>query len=204
VILIRDFETGNPAYEIYTFNRQVVTVPVGEGTGRENTESWVEGLARQEVEREIRSIARGHVDVEFKSGDRAVVYVDESDISAVIGTGGGRIDDIENQLGIDIDVRTHDERPDAGGGPGRSGGSGASGGGPASGDVVTPEVTGQHVIVPVDGHVGETVEVQADGEYLFTATVGRGGEIQVSRGSANAEELEDAIDRRRQISIVPA
>jgi len=26
VILIRDFETGQPAYEIYTFNRQVVTV----------------------------------------------------------------------------------------------------------------------------------------------------------------------------------
>ena len=48
------------------------------------------------------------------------------------------------------------------------------------------------------------VEVQADGEYLFTATVGRGGDIQVSRGSAIADELEDAVDRKRQITVVPA
>ena len=47
----------------------------------------------------------------------------------------------------------------------------------------------------------ETVEVQADGEYLFTATVGRGGDVQVTRGSAIAEELERAIDERRTISV---
>jgi ATPase len=45
--------------------------------------------------------------------------------------------------------------------------------------------------------------VQADGEYLFTATVGRGGDIKVSRGSAIAEELERAIDAERMVSIVP-
>jgi len=56
----------------------------------------------------------------------------------------------------------------------------------------------------MEGHAGETVEVQADGEYLFTATVSRGGEIQVSRGSAIAEELERAIDHNRQITVVPS
>jgi len=44
--------------------------------------------------------------------------------------------------------------------------------------------------------------VQAGGEYLFTATVSRGGEIQVSRGSAIADDLEDAIDRKRPITVV--
>ena len=58
-------------------------------------------------------------------------------------------------------------------------------------------------MLPVDGYVGETVEVRAGEEYLFTATVSRGGEIQVSRGSAIAEELEAAIDRGRRISVVP-
>jgi len=70
------------------------------------------------------------------------------------------------------------------------------------GDVVQPEITSRHVVIRMDEHVGETVEVRADGEYLFTATVGRGGDIQVSRGSAIAEELEDAIDRKRQITVV--
>ena len=200
VITIQDFDTGQPEYEIYTFNRQVVTVPLN---GEDRDESGVSRLARQEVEREIRSIARGHVEVEIQGQDRATVYVEDRDISSVIGKGGGRIQDVENRLGIDIDVRTFDERPGSGSG-GTGGSSSGNAGGPQMGQTVTPEVTGQHVLIPMDGHAGETVEVQADGEYLFTATVGRGGEIRVSRGSAIAEELERAIDRRQRITVVPS
>jgi ATPase len=208
VITIRDFATDEPAYEIYTFNNQVVTVPMD----GEESESGVSRIARQEVEREIRSIARGHVDVEIQGSNRAVVYVEDSEISGVIGKGGGRISDVEDRLGIEIDVRTHDENPtggagagsgSAGGGSGGTGGGGSGGAGGA-GEAVTPEITSRHVVIGLDGHAGETVEVQADGEYLFTATVSRGDEIQVSRGSAIAEELEKAIDRGRQITVVPS
>jgi ATPase len=199
VIQITDFETGTPAYEIYTFNRQVVTVPL-DGDGE--SETGVSRLAKKEVEREIRSIARGHVEVELKGQNEAVVYVEEDDISYVIGKGGGRISDVENRLGIDIDVRTLDERPSGGSGGGDSGGAGDAA---REGTVVTPEVTSRHVVVDVSGgaDVGETVEVRADDEYLFTATVGRGGEIQVSRGSAIADELERAIDEKRRITVLP-
>jgi len=55
----------------------------------------------------------------------------------------------------------------------------------------------------MDANVGETVEVEANGEYLFTATVGRDGEIQLSRGTAVAEELERAIDDGRYVTAVP-
>ncbi|ELZ29776.1 ATPase [Halogeometricum pallidum JCM 14848] len=198
VIQVTDFETDAPAYEIYTFNRQVVTVPIGdEAEGRDET--GVSRLARQEIEREIRSIARGHVEVELQGQEKATVYVDEDDISYVIGKGGGRISDIEDRLGIDIDVRTHEDNPAQ---SSASGGSGGSGG--EEGDVVTPEVTSRHVVVRMDDHVGETVEVRADGDYLFTATVSRGGDIQVSRGSAIADELEQAIDRKQKITVHPA
>jgi ATPase len=205
VITIEDFETGRPEYEIYTFNRQVVTVPL---TEEDREESGVSRIAKSEIEREIRSIARGHVSVDIVSQDRAVVYVEEADISSVIGKGGGRIQDIENRLGIDIDVRTHAENPAiSGSGGGGSGGGGSTGAGSRStgaGQVVTPEITSRHVVVPVEGHAGETVEVQADGQYLFTATVSRGGEVQVSRGSAIADELEQAIDRQQTITVVPS
>ncbi|MXR52802.1 PIN domain-containing protein [Halovenus sp. WSH3] len=196
VIMVTDFETGQPEYEIYTFNRQVVTVPIGEDEGGD---SGVDQIAKQEIEREIRSIAHGHVEVDLRGGNTAVVWVEERDISSVIGKGGGRISEIEDRLGIDIDVRTFDEQPDSAGGT--SSGAIGSGGG---GITVRPEVTSRHVIIPLDGHAGETVEVQADGEYLFTATVSRGGEIQVSRGSAIAEELESAIDHGKTITVVPS
>lgn len=195
VILIRDFETKKPEYEIYTFNRQVVTVPIGEGG--ESSESGVDRIAKQEVEREIRSIAHGDVDVELRGGNTAVVWVDEHDISSVIGKGGGQISDIERRLGISIDVRTFDER----GGTAYAGGDSHTSSSGGTGKSVRPEITNHHVVIPVGGHSGETVEVQADGEYLFTATVSRGGEIQVSRGSAIAEELERAIDYGRTITI---
>jgi ATPase len=188
VIQVRDFETGEPTHEIYTFNRQVVTVPLDEQT---SADSGIHRIARKEVEREIRAIARDPVEVALQGRDTAVVYVSEDDISTVIGKGGGRIGDVENRLGIDIDVRTHDERPGSG-----------TGGGP-TGETVTPEVTGKHVVLRLDDHVGETVEVLADGEYLLTATVGRGGEVQVSRGSAIADELEQAVDRGEQVTVVP-
>ncbi|GAB7091248.1 PINc/VapC family ATPase [Halorubrum luteum] len=209
VIQVTNFATGSPEYEIYTFNRQVVTVPLNEND--EKTETGVGRIAKQEIEREIRSVAQGHVDVDLQGQNDAVVYVEEHDIASVIGKGGGRISDIENRLGIDIDVRTHDERPGGRDGSGSAGGagggsSGAGGGqvGEERGQVVQPEITSRHVVIGVDGGVGETVEVRANGEYLFTATVGRGGEVQVSRGSAIAEELEDAIDRKQTITVVPA
>ncbi|WP_255197904.1 PINc/VapC family ATPase [Halorarius litoreus] len=200
VIVIEDFETGEPAYEIYTFNRQVVTVPLDDEDG-EPAETGVDRIAKNEIEREIKSVARGHVEVELKGQNTAVVYVSENDISTVIGKGGGRISDIENRLGIDIDVRTLDEHPGRNAG-GRSS-SGSSSDSRGQGEIVQPEITSRHVVIPLGGHQGETVEVQANGEYLFTATVSRGGEIQVSRGSAIAEELELAIDRGKTITVAP-
>ena len=189
VIVVRDFVTQDPAYEIYTFNRQVVTVPIGEG---KEESRGVERIARQEIEREIRSVASGHVEVELQGPNTATVYVDENDISTVIGKGGGRIQDIENRLGIDIDVRTHAERPDSGGTTSQS---------HAGGQIVEPEVTSRHIILPASGYAGETVEVRAGDEYICTATVSRGGEVQVSRGSAIADDLEAAIDRSQPITI---
>jgi ATPase len=198
VIVIEDWDTGEPAYEIYTFNRQVVTVPLEGAEGDEGAESGIERVAKQEIEREIRSVARGHVEVELKGSNTAIVWVEDDDISYVIGKGGGRISQIEDRLGIDIDVRTFEDKP---GGKSASAGGGGAG---HAGEVVTPEVTNRHVVIPLGSHQGETVEVRADGEYLFTATVSRGGEIQVSRGSAIAEELEDAIDHGKTITVVPS
>ena len=199
VIQVADFETGTPAYEIYTFNRQVITVPLDDEAGND---TGVDRIAKQEIEREIRSVGRGHVNVELTGQNNAIVYVEESDISYVIGKGGGRISDIEDRLGIDIDVRTHEDNPDAGGAATNGSGGGVEA--EPAGEIVQPEITARHVVIRMDGHVGETVEVRADDEYLFTATVSSGGDIQISRGSAIAEELEDAIDRKQQIAVLPA
>ncbi len=115
VIVVSDAETGTPAYEIYTFNRQVVTVP---------------------------------------------------------------LDDEQGEVGSQTSARG------------------------AKGTPVTPEITSNHINIPVDSSRGATVQVLIDGEYVFTGTVGHDGEIQVSRGSAIANDLEAAIDRNRTVRVL--
>ena len=187
VIVIRDFETGEPAYEIYTFNRQVVTVPIAEV---ESTEpGGMDRLAANEIEREISRIVPGPVEVERKGQNEAIVYVPEPDIAAVIGSGGSRVQELERTLGVNLDIRPLEGRespPRPAGDDGRS---------------VTPEITGRQIIIPAVDQVGETVEVHAEGDYIFTATVGRDGEIKVTRGSAIADELERAINAGRTIRL---
>ena len=215
VIQVSNFETDEVEYEIYSYNRQVVVMPIGEQVGAREGGAW--NLVRKEIQREIGEVARGYVDVELRGDDQAVIYVDEDDIPFVIGKDGKTINDIEGRLGISIEVKSHEERPEEmtegnGGtkattsgtaGGGSSGGS--SGGSPStaarSDGVADVDVTSRHVILELEDMDGETVEVQADGEYLFTATVGRQGDIKVSRGSDIAQKLEDAVDAGRDIAV---
>jgi len=206
VITVSEFQTNQPAYEMYSFNRQVVTVPIGDDEDRER-ETGVDRIARSEIEREVRSIARGTVDVEVTGPNSAVVYVEEDQISSVIGKGGKRISGIEDRLGMELDVRTHQEKPGYSAG-GRTGGGGdgtspVPGRRSGEGRVVSPDVTARHVVIPADEYAGETVEIEADGEHVCTATVSRAGEVQVSRGSVIAEEIERAIDQGKEIRVVP-
>ena len=191
VIMVRDFATKEPAYEIYTFNRQVVTVPLD---GDDDANRGVEKIAKEEIKREIQSATSGPVSVDIQGPNAATVYVTENDISTVIGKGGGRISDTEDRLGISIDVRTHEENPAAPADQGTTGNGGV---------VVEPEVTHDHIVFTTPQHAGETIEIRAGSEYVCTATVSRSGEIQISRGSAIADELEAAIDRRQQITVHP-
>ncbi len=196
VIVIRDFETGQAVYEIYTFNRQVVTVPVGD---QPEGASGVDRLAANEIEREIARIASGPVEVELTGPNEATVYLQEPDIPAVIGTGGERVAELENRLGVSLDIQPLVDSPDSGSEPASPPPDPSN-----NGYSIDPEVTSRHVVIPADEHVGNTVEVHADGDYVFTATVGQAGDIKVSRGSAIADELEQAIDQSRTIRLIPS
>ncbi len=195
VIEIINFETDEVEYEIYSYNRQVVVMPISEGVDKREGGAW--NLVKKEIQSEIGKVARGYVDVELTDDDRAVIYVDEDDIPFVIGKDGQTISDIEDRLGINIEVKSHEERP---GHMEPSRPEKAE----VNGEPAEVQITSGHVIMELDGMSGETVEVHADSEYLFTATVGRHGDIKVSRGSEIAEKLEDSVDRDQEITVSKA
>jgi len=193
VIEVRNFETNKVEHEIYLFSRQVVVMAVGPRERGKAKPTWK--FAAREIEKEIDKYAKEPVSVEILSDTRANVYVSDKDISHVIGKGGKNIEKVEDVLGIDIDVLQTTEEPqrkvkDREKAPPQKA--------TASAEV---ELSDRHVIVTSDARPGDIVDVLIDDEYLFTATIGRSGEIKVTKGTNIANRILDALDRGARIMM---
>lgn len=196
VIQVRDFETGRAMYEVYTFNRQVVTVEldVGEGIDAGHPSASNKNLL-EDVQHAIRSVASGHVDVDVTGQKSATVYVESDDISRVIGKGGSQIDAIESQLGMDIDVREHDERASTTDRPSNMSGKPET--------ICHPTIEDEYIIIDGSGFEESAVEIRANGEYLFTISVASDGIIKLSKDSEIGKDLKSAMDAGKSLAIVP-
>jgi ATPase len=185
VIVISDFETGKAEYEIYTFGEQVVVMPV---SLEAVNPSWK--LAEGEIRDVIRDYVSGPVDVEMVSDGRATVRVFPSEIPQVIGKGGVIIDRIEEMLGISIDVRelTRKDGKKVSELPG-----------------VRPAVqqTKRHIVLDVPDLPNCDVDIYVGEEYLFTATVGRHGEIKIRKNTHVAAGILDALDSGEAVVVRP-
>ncbi len=193
VIEVRNFETKTVEYEIYLFSRQIVVMEVSATAQRVVKPTWK--FAAREIEKEIDKYAKEPVKVEVLSDTRANVYVSDRDISHIIGKGGKTIDRIEDTLGIDIDVlERHEEPPRKTKEHEKERVSKST----IQADV---ELSDKHVIITSDAQAGDIVDVLIDDTYLFTATIGRGGEIKVTKGTNIANRIIDALDQGHPIVI---
>ncbi|HJH32349.1 MAG TPA: ATPase [Methanosarcinaceae archaeon] len=185
VITVSDFETGTTEYEIYTYGEQVVVMPVG-NVDTAKRPAW--RLAEGEVSDVISRYASGPVEVDMVSDSRATVKVLEHDVPRIIGKGGSMIDEIEKELGIHIDVRKIDEIKE------RSG---------TSKKRYRPivERTKKHVVMNIPELAKQDVEIYVGDEYLFTATVGRHGDIKTRLGSDIADDILDAVEYGEPVEI---
>ena len=105
VVEIFDFETEKLEYEIYSYGEHTIVVPVQEDT---EGESGIAGIAKGQLEKEFGRYS-SEVEVEIKGSNKAIVYVDERDIAAIIGKQGKNISELEKKFGISLDIRSVDE-----------------------------------------------------------------------------------------------
>jgi len=178
VITIADFENGTIEYEIYTYGEQVVVMPVT-GVEMERPGTWA--LAAREIEKELLKYTRGTVDVDVASGSSATVFMDEEDIAGVIGKGGKTIDLIEKKLGLHLDIR--ERKKEKVKSKGKESG--------IKSFVPAVERSKKYIILTVQGLSGETVDVYSSDEYLFTATVGRKGDVKIGKETEAAASIID-------------
>lgn len=175
VIVVKDFETGLAEYEMYTYGEEIVVMPVSK-EGKKP--SWK--LASREIEKEISHHVRGPFKVEMLTDSSAVIHVPHDEAARVIGKAGKNIDQIEKNLGMHIDVRTKDET-----------------------DLPLPkmEETAKHIIIWLEGMAGESVEVCLGQEPVFTATVGRRGDIRVAKSSEMAKKIIKQLKKGEKIEV---
>ncbi len=178
VIEVRDYESKQLAFEIYSFGEQVVVMPIGEVMAAPPV--WK--LAERTLEYELGRLLRASVVVQVKSDTRATVYVDEDRIPLIVGKGGSRIRALEEQLGIGLDIRSFGEMD------------------LTAGRQIEVTLTDEHVIIDLDPSLrGKTIELVVDGESVFIGSVSRSGSIKLRRGSEPAERVYEAHQRGHSI-----
>ncbi|MGB8312493.1 MAG: PINc/VapC family ATPase [Halobacteriota archaeon] len=190
VIEVSNFETEKLEYEIYLFSRQIVVMPVRKAEKPETKHVWK--FAAKEIEREVGKYAKDVLRVEMLSDNRAKVYVSDRDISHVIGKGGRTIEKIEEALGIDLDIEPIAAKPRKEHGVETP---------KLTASISEVEFTDKHVVITSNASAGDIVDVLIDNDYLFTATMGRGGEIKVTKGTNIANRIINAIDLGERIMI---
>jgi len=181
VIEVKDFETDAVEYEIYSFGNETIVMPVVL-TGKRT--SPTEKLAGEVIAKAVRKIAKkGLIDVKVK-GSSATVWVDEKDIPKVIGKQGRNVEKLEKALGVRIDVRSHSEI-----------------GNSQPVDLhpmkypVTVEETEKHLLLKTDVSTpGRMLKIFSDGTFIFAATVGRKGEIRLSKDTDLGISVLDSLD----------
>lgn len=113
------------------------------------------------------------------SGRRAVVKVPESQIPKLLGKKGKRIKSLEDELKVSIDVVPKESEISE----------------------VRIEETDKYYILYAEGLEGRTVEVYADGEYLFSALVSGKGIIKVRKDKEAGKSLKIAKAKNAKLRL---
>jgi ATPase len=176
VVEVRDFETGKLEYEIYTYGEENVVVPI-----EKEKVDVVKKLAEERVLIEIRRYdPRAIVEI---AGNKAIVKVDNRVVGRLIGKEGENISRLEKKLGLRIEVVPKYY---------------------ALGKEVSFQISesGNSLEVILDKSLaGDVVSFYVDGNFLFSAMVGKSGTIKISKESSTGKELLKALYEKKEIKV---
>lgn len=176
VIEIRDFETGELVYEIYTYGEQTIVMEVSTVAGRKTPAQLI---VEREIEKEFsKRLPPGKFKVELESDERAKVWVEEKYIPQIIGKKGKTIEEIENNIGISINIEPLKKVEE-------------------KGLIKVPvDISGNYVVLEFGkDSIGVSYDILIDEEYLFTATVGKKGTIKIKKDIELAEMILEAVKK---------
>ncbi|WP_298533858.1 PINc/VapC family ATPase [uncultured Methanobrevibacter sp.] len=119
VIEVRDFETGTLVNEIYTYGEQTIVMDIGmveqsKKAKMEKEKTPVQLIAEREILRTMKRIApKAAIEVSMENDRRVNIYITEKYIPKIIGKGGKRIAELEEDIGISMNVEPLEKAPDS-------------------------------------------------------------------------------------------
>lgn len=183
LVEVRDFETGAIEYEIYTFGEENVVVPVSK-------------LAKSggEAVRGIRKLAQSKIldfvrrfdpsaEVNIISDNKVQVRVSKEAAPRLIGKGGATVSELEEMLGVKIDVEAKI---------------------PTLGKEIEFDISesGSSVNILVDDKVvGRTVDVYVEDDYIMSSQVGKKARVKVDKRSEAGRSIVNAILAGQEIKV---
>ncbi|HKY11580.1 MAG TPA: PINc/VapC family ATPase [Nitrososphaera sp.] len=174
LVEVRDFESGVIEYEIYTFGDENVVVPVSKLAKGGQIESGVHKLAQSKIMDVVRRFDPS-AEVNIISDNKVQVRVSKEAAPRVIGKGGSTVSELEEMLGIKIDVEAK---------------------APTLGKEIEFDIseTGSSINILVDdGVIGHTVNVYVEDEYVLSSQVGKKARVKIDKRSESGKKILNAI-----------
>ena len=182
LVEVRDFETQEIEYEIYTYGEENVVVPISELNTTTQSENIVKKLAESKIKDTIRRFDPD-ADINIISDDRVQVKVGKDVIARIIGKGGSTVSELERMLGMKIDVEVKT---------------------PTLGKELDFEVTEAGSTVTIltdDSTIGKKVDVYIEDEFLFNSQIGKKSRIKIDKRSDNGKKIINALLAGNKIRI---
>ena len=182
LVEIKDFETQEVEYEIYTYGEENVVVHIGSLERNEIHNDAIKKLAAAQIKETIRRFDPG-AEVKIMSEKRIQVRADKDAVPRLIGKGGSTINELENILGVSIDVEAKI---------------------PALGkqiefDIV--EAGSTITFLTSDSAIGKTVDIYIGGQFVVNSQVGKKARVKIDKRSASGRKLISAFLSGQEIKI---
>ncbi len=184
LIIVKDFHTSRPEYEIYTFGEQIVVSPVSKKIKKGRSGATPTSVTPSLIEKVLKKYAVYDFNFEFDPPNSLILYVSEKNKPRVIGKEGRTIGEIEQKLGLSITVRTFDQQEEM--------------------EFVLELYQAKNKVNLVFPSVciGKDVVVAANGKGIVQLTVGKTGEVSVEKNSQVGMELMEAYSKGKTITAL--
>ena len=180
VVEVKDFSTGVLEYEIYTYGEENVIVPVD--LDSDTNQNNIYKLAESKIKDVIRRFDP-NPEISILSGNKVRIKVQKDTIPRIIGKGGSTISELEDMLGVRIDVEMKT---------------------PTLGKEVYFQIneSGNGVIIQLDEEtIGNKVNLYIDDEFICANQVGKKSRIKIDKRSDSGRKILNAIIAGQKIKI---